>query len=133
MDPIADYITQINNAMRANPKRPSVEVKSSYVKKRLTEILHEQGYIKAYTFNDKKNHQGTINITLKYHPKTKQPAIAKFVRVSKLSKRVYTKAKDLPQVLNGLGLSILSTSQGVMTNKQARKKGIGGEDLCHIY
>lgn len=130
-DPIADYLTCIRNAMKA--RHISVEIKSSSIKKRLTEILHDQGYIKAYSFDDQKNYQGTITIQLKYHPRTHIPAIEKLIRKSKPGRRVYLRKNELLPVLNGLGISIISTSQGIMTDKEARKKGIGGEEICHIY
>ena len=133
MDPIADYLTHIRNAIRANPKLPRTEIKSSLTKKRITEILHREGYIESYDVNDTKNYQGTITITLKYDAKTKHPAIVKLLRISKPSKRIYKKARHLTAPLNGLGINIVSTSQGIMTGREARKKGIGGEELCHIY
>lgn len=130
-DPIADYLTCIRNAMKA--RHINVEIKSSSIKKRLTEIMHDQGYIKAYSFDDKKNYQGTITITLKYHPRTKVPTIVKLIRKSKPGRRVYLRKNKLLPVLNGLGIGIISTSQGIMTDKEARRKGIGGEEICHIY
>ena len=130
-DPIADYLTCIRNAMKA--RHISVEIKSSSIKKRLTEIMHDQGYIKAYSFDDKKHYQGTITIALKYHTRTKIPAIVKLIRRSKPGRRVYLRKNELLPVLNGLGISIISTSQGIMTDKEARRKGIGGEEICHIY
>ena len=130
-DPIADYLTCIRNAMKA--RHTNVEIKSSSIKKRLTEIMHDQGYIKAYSFDDKKNYQGTITITLKYHPRTKVPAIVKLIRRSKPGRRLYLRKDELLPVLNGLGIGIISTSQGIMTDKEARRKGIGGEEICHIY
>lgn len=130
-DPIADFLTQIRNASQA--RKPNVAIKASCVKKRITELLHEQGYIEKYNFDDNKGHQGTIAITLKYNPKTKQPAIKEIVRVSKPSRREYASSKDLPHVYNGLGIGIVSTSQGIMTYKAARKEGIGGEKICYIY
>lgn len=130
-DPIADYLTCIRNAMKA--KHINVEVKSSSIKKSLTETMHDQGYIKSYSFDDEKNYQGTITIELKYHPRTKVPAITKLIRRSKPGRRIYLRKDELLPVLNGLGIGILSTSQGIMTDKEAKRKGIGGEEICHIY
>jgi small subunit ribosomal protein S8 len=130
-DPIADYLTQIRNAIQA--KHTVVKIKSSSVKKRITEVLCDQGYIKEYQFEDNNGPQGMLNIVLKYAPKTHTPAITKITRISKPGCRSYKKVEELPRVLNGLGISILSTSQGIMTNKEARKRNIGGEELCQIY
>ncbi len=133
MDPIADFLTRIRNAINAHPKLPSIEVKSSYVKKCITEILCAQGYIQSYEFHGEKNYQGTINIVLKYHPKTKEPAIVRITRISKPGKRIYSSKDEIKPVFNGLGISIVSTSQGIMTDKEAKKRGIGGEILCNVY
>jgi len=128
-DPIADYLTRIRNAVKANHR--IVEIPASNVKKEMTKILFEKGYILNYKFED--DHvQGTIKIALKYHPSTKLPAISYLRRVSKPGLRKYVNAEELPRVLNGLGIAILSTSQGVMTDKEARKLNIGGEVLCYI-
>ncbi len=128
-DPIADYLTRIRNAMKANHR--VVEIPSSKIKKELTKILYQSGYILNYKFEEDKT-PGTIKIALKYHPVTKISAINKLERVSKPGLRKYVGAGDLPRVLNGLGIAIMSTSQGVMTNKEAKKRNIGGEVLCYI-
>lgn len=129
-DPIADYLTRIRNAIMA--KKRIVEIPASNLKKGMTEILFQNGYILSYKFEDD-NKQGMIKIALKYHPKTKEPAIQKLERISKPGLRKYAGADNLPRVLNGLGIAILSTSQGPMTDKTARKEHVGGEVLCHIY
>ena len=129
-DPIADYLTRIRNASMA--KKRVVEIPASNIKREMTKILHDKGYILSYKFEDDAK-QGIIKIALKYHPETKVSAIKKIVRVSKPGLRKYSGAKELPRVKNGLGISILTTSQGVMTNKEARKLNIGGEVLCYIY
>ena len=129
-DPIADYLTRLRNAMMA--KHKVVEIPASNVKKDITKILHEKGYILNYKFEDDVV-QGIIKIALKYHPQTRQPAIKSLRRVSRPGLRHYKGKDDLPRVLNGLGIAILSTSQGVMSDKEARKKNIGGEVLCYVY
>ncbi|MDZ4824283.1 MAG: 30S ribosomal protein S8 [Flavobacteriales bacterium] len=128
-DPIADYLTRIRNAQSAHHK--VVEIPASNLKKEITKILHEKGYILNFKFEDGK--PGTIKIALKYHPKTKSPAITKIDRVSTPGLRRYTGSEDLPRVLNGMGIAILSTSKGVMTDKEARKENVGGEVLCNVY
>ena len=128
-DPIADYLTRVRNATMARHK--IVEIPASNLKKEMTKILHNKGYILSYKFEE--GVQGTIKIALKYHPKTKTPAIKNMTRVSKPGLRKYTGAGTLPRVLNGLGIAIVSTSQGVMTDKEARQKNIGGEVLCYVY
>jgi small subunit ribosomal protein S8 len=128
-DPIADYLTRIRNAMKANHR--VVEIPSSKMKKELTKILYQSGYILNYKFEDE-NVPGNIKIALKYHPVTKISAINKLERISKPGLRRYVGAGELPRVLNGLGIAIMSTSQGVMTDKEARKRNIGGEVLCYI-
>lgn len=128
-DPIADYLTRIRNAVKANHR--IVEIPASNMKKAITKILHEKGYILNYKFEED-NKQGIIKIALKYHPATKIPAILKLERVSRPGLRKYTDSDNLPRVLNGLGVAILSTSQGVMSDKEARKLKIGGEVLCYI-
>lgn len=130
-DPISDYLTRIRNAMMAGHKL--VEIPASNVKKDITKILFEQGYILNYKFEDDKGHQGTIKIALKYDKSTKTPAIRKMERASKPGLRKYAGSKELPRVLNGLGIAIVSTSHGVMTDKQARQENVGGEVLCYIY
>lgn len=129
-DPIADYLTRLRNAVMA--KHRIVEIPASNMKREITKILHEKGYILNYKFEDTDNNQGVIKIALKYHPVTKQPAINKLERISKPGLRKYVGAESLPRVLNGLGVAILSTSRGVMTDKEARKENIGGEVLCHV-
>lgn len=130
-DPIADYLTRIRNAQMANHR--VVEIPASNIKRRITEILYEQGYILKYKFEETKNNQGLIKIALKYDRATRQPAIRSLVRLSKPGLRNFTKAADAPRVINGLGISIVSTSKGVMTDKQAREENVGGEVLCAIY
>lgn len=130
-DPIADFLTRIRNAQQANHK--IVEIPSSNVKKRLTEILYEQGYILKYKFADDEGKQGVIKIALKYDAATRKPVIRKLERVSRPGLRKYVKADELPRVINGLGIAIISTSKGVMTEKQAREEYVGGEVMCYIY
>lgn len=129
-DPIADYLTRLRNAVMANHR--IVEIPASNMKKDITKILHEKGYILNYKFEDEGNPQGIIKIALKYHPVTKQSAINKLERVSKPGLRKYVGANSLPRVLNGLGIAILSTSRGVMTDKEARTENVGGEVLCYV-
>ncbi len=128
-DPIADYLTRVRNAMKANHR--VVEVPSSKIKKELTKILFQSGYILNYKFEEDTK-PGVIKVALKYHPVTKISAINKLERISKPGLRRYVGADELPRVLNGLGIAIMSTSQGVMTNKEANKRNIGGEVLCYI-
>ena len=128
-DPIADYLTRIRNAVMANHR--IVEIPASNMKKDITKILHQKGYILNYKF-DEEPKPGIIKIALKYHPVTKAPAIQELTRISKPGLRKYTPADNLPRVLNGLGIAILSTSMGVMTDKEARKEHVGGEVLCYI-
>ena len=129
-DTVADYLTRIRNAVMANHK--VVEIPASNLKKDITEILFNQGYILSYKFEDD-NKQGIIKIALKYHPKTKVSALTKLERVSTPGLRKYTSAVDMPRVLNGLGIAVISTSKGVMTNKEAARQNVGGEVLCYIY
>lgn len=129
-DPIADYLTRLRNAMMARHK--IVEIPASNLKKDITKILYEKGYVLNYKFEDD-GVQGTIKIALKYHPETKQPAIKSLRRVSRPGLRQYKGKDNLPRVLNGLGIAIMSTSQGLMSDKEARKKNIGGEVLCYVY
>jgi small subunit ribosomal protein S8 len=129
-DPIADYLTRIRNAIMA--KKRVVEVPASNIKRDITRILFEKGYILNFKFDDA-GPQGTIKIALKYHQESKSPAIKGIERVSKPGLRKYTGNEKLPRILNGLGIAILSTSQGVMTDKEARQKNIGGEVLCYVY
>ncbi|MFN8775140.1 MAG: 30S ribosomal protein S8 [Flavobacteriales bacterium] len=128
-DPIADFLTRIRNAQKARHK--VVEIPSSNLKKEITKILHDSGYILNYKFED--GTPGTIKIALKYNPKTKTPAITSIERVSSPGHRKYTGAEELPRVLNGLGIAVLSTSKGVMTDKIARRENVGGEVLCYVY
>jgi small subunit ribosomal protein S8 len=129
-DPIADFLTRIRNAQMANHR--IVEIPASNLKKRMTEILYEKGYILKYKFEDD-NKQGVIKIALKYDANTKQPAIASLERVSRPGLRQYASPGDFKRVMNGLGIAILSTSKGVMTDKEAKLQNVGGEVLCHIY
>ena len=128
-DPIADFLTRIRNAVSA--KHRIVEVPASNVKKAITQILFEKGYILNYKFEEE-GPQGTIKIALKYHPVTKQPAITSIQRVSSPGLRKYADSENLPRVMNGLGIAIISTSQGIMRDKEARKLHIGGEVLCYV-
>jgi len=129
-DPIADYLTRIRNAVRANHR--VVEIPASNLKKDITKILFEQGYILSYKFDDS-SVQGTIKIALKYNKETKEPIIKKLQRISTPGLRKYAGANDLPRILNGLGIAIVSTSHGVMTGKQATRDNVGGEVLCYVY
>ncbi|HUH17812.1 30S ribosomal protein S8 [Albibacterium sp.] len=129
-DPIADYLTRVRNAMKANHR--VVEIPASNLKKEITKVLFDKGYITNYKFEDE-TAQGTIKIALKYHPITKVPAIRTLSRVSKPGLRKYAGVDNIPRVLNGLGIAILSTSKGVMTDKEARLQNIGGEVLCYVY
>ena len=130
MDVIADYLTKIRNAMKAQHR--VVEIPASNMKKEITKILFEQGYILSYKFEDSTNKQGIIKIALKYNP-NKQPAIKELDRISTPGGRHYSGAHTIPRVLNGLGIAILSTSKGVMTDKQAKKENVGGEVLCYVH
>ncbi|MGS2738611.1 30S ribosomal protein S8 [Sinomicrobium sp. M5D2P17] len=129
-DPIADYLTRIRNANSAGHR--VVEIPASNLKKEITKILFDQGYILSYKFEDN-SVQGTIKIALKYNKVTKEPIIKKIQRVSKPGLRKYVGSDDLPRVLNGLGVAIVSTSHGVMTSKQAKQDNVGGEVLCYVY
>lgn len=129
-DPIADYLTRLRNAMTAG--HTIVEIPSSNVKKRITEILYDQGYILKYKFEDVAP-QGVIKIALKYEKDSKDPIIRKMGRISRPGLRKFSKADDLPRIINGLGIAIVSTSKGVMTGKDARKQNVGGEVLCYVY
>jgi small subunit ribosomal protein S8 len=128
-DPIADYITRLRNAIMANHR--IVEIPSSNMKKEITKILFEKGYILNYKFEDDKFPK-VIKIALKYHPVSKLSAITSLQRISSPGLRKYSNAKELPRVLNGLGIAIISTSHGLMTDKEARKENVGGEVLCYI-
>ncbi len=129
-DPLADYLTRVRNAILA--KHQVVEIPASNVKKEITKILFEKGYILSYKFEDD-DKQGIIKIALKYHPETKVPAIKKMQRASRPGLRKYANARELPRVLNGLGIAIISTSQGMMTDKEARTMNIGGEVICFVH
>jgi len=129
-DPIADFLTRIRNAVRANHR--VVEIPASNLKKDMTKILFDQGYILSYKFDDS-SVQGTIKIALKYNKETKEPVIRKLQRISKPGLRLYSGSNDLPRILNGLGIAIVSTSHGVMTGKQAQRENVGGEVLCYVY
>ena len=130
-DPIADYLTRIRNANSAGHR--IVEIPASKLKKEITKILFDQGYILSYKFDDESTVQGTIKIALKYDKVTKEPVIRHIERASRPGLRKYAGADNLPRVLNGLGIAIISTSQGVMTGKKARELSIGGEVICYVY
>ncbi|WP_424495093.1 30S ribosomal protein S8 [Salinimicrobium sp. GXAS 041] len=129
-DPIADYLTRIRNAVAASHR--VVEIPASNLKKEITKILFDQGYILSYKFDDS-TAQGTIKIALKYDKVTKDSVIKKIQRISKPGLRKYAGANELPRILNGLGIAIVSTSHGVMTGKQAQQEKVGGEVLCYVY
>ncbi|MBQ7422575.1 MAG: 30S ribosomal protein S8 [Alloprevotella sp.] len=129
-DPIADYLTRLRNAIQA--KHRVVEIPASNLKKDITKILFEKGYILNYKFEEE-GPQGTIKIALKYDPQTKESAIKSLQRISRPGMRKYTGYREMPRVINGLGIAIVSTSKGVMTDKEASIEKIGGEVLCYIY
>ena len=129
-DPIANFLTRIRNAVKAN--RRVVEIPASNLKKEITKILFDQGYILSYKFDDS-SVQGTIKIALKYNKETKEPVIKKIQRISKPGLRKYSSAGEMPRILNGLGIAIVSTSHGVITAKQAQRENVGGELLCYVY
>ncbi len=130
-DPIADYLTRIRNAQQAGHR--IVEIPSSKMKKSITEILYDQGYILKYKFDNEAGKQGIIKIALKYDIGGKNPVIRKLGRISKPGLRKYSGSKDVPRIINGLGICIVSTSQGLMTDKQARRENVGGELICYVY
>mgnify|MGYP002642237606 FL=1 len=130
-DPIADYLTRIRNANRAGHR--VVDIPASNIKKEITKILFDQGYILSYKFEETENNQGNIKIALKYDQVTKEPVIKKLQRISTPGLRQYTASDSLPRILNGLGISIVSTSKGIMTGKQATKENVGGELICYVY
>ena len=130
-DPIADYLTRLRNAIRAGHR--VVDIPGSKMKREITKILFDQGYILNYKFIDGPTPSGTIKIALKYDPVDHVNAIKDLKRVSRPGLRQYTGYKDMPRVLNGLGIAILTTPQGVMTNKEAKEKKVGGEVLCYVY
>lgn len=130
-DPISDYLTRVRNAVKAGHR--VVEIPASNLKKEVTKILFDQGYVLSYKFEDDKGPQGTIKIALKYDKITKDPVIKKIQRISKPGLRKYVSSSEIPRVLNGLGIAIVSTSAGVMTGKQAQSQNVGGEVLCYVY
>jgi len=130
-DPIADYLTRIRNAQKAGHR--TVVIPSSRMKRGMTEILYDQGYILKYKFEEDEGVQGSIHIALKYDKESSTPIIKKLQRVSKPGLRKYSSATELPRVINGLGIAIISTSQGLLTDKQARNKNVGGEVVCYVY
>jgi len=130
-DPIADYLTRVRNAIRARHR--IVEIPASNLKKEITKVLYDKGYIQNFKFEDENGPQGIIKIALKYDAASKEPAILKLERVSRPGLRKYVKADNLPRVMNGLGIAIMSTPKGVMTEKEARVENVGGEVLCFIY
>ncbi|MBU2928713.1 30S ribosomal protein S8 [Winogradskyella psychrotolerans] len=129
-DPIADYLTRVRNAVKANHR--VVEIPASNLKKEMTKILFDQGFILSYKFDDS-TVQGTIKIALKYNKDTKESVIKKIQRISKPGLRKYASSNEMPRILNGLGIAIVSTSHGVMTGKQAQRENVGGEVLCYVY
>lgn len=129
-DPIADYLTRLRNAIKASHR--IVEIPASNMKKELTKVLFDKGYIQNYKFVEE-GPQGTIKIALKYNPQTKENSIVSLSRISKPGLRKYVGKDSLPRVINGLGIAIISTSKGVMTDKEARVEGVGGEVLCYVY
>lgn len=129
-DSISDYLTRVRNAIKANHR--IVEVPASNLKKEITKILFEKGYILNYKFEVNENNQGIIKIALKYHPVTKLPAIRTLDRISSPGLRKYAGVSTMPKVLNGLGIAIISTSKGVMTDKEAKTQNVGGEVLCYV-
>lgn len=130
-DPIADYLTRVRNAIMA--KHRVVDIPSSNIKKEMTKLLKDKGYILNYKFEDEVGPQGNIKIALKYNPETKVSAIKALERISKPGLRQYCDTNDIPRVLNGLGIAIISTSKGVITDKEARELNVGGEVLCYVY
>jgi small subunit ribosomal protein S8 len=129
-DPISDYLTRLRNAIKARHR--IVEVPASNIKKEITKVLFDKGYIQNFKFEESKV-QGTIKIALKYDPVSKEPAIVNLQRISKPGLRKYTSVSEMPRVLSGLGVAIISTPKGVMTDKEARALNVGGEILCYVY
>jgi len=129
-DPIADYLTRIRNAQQARHR--VVSIPNSKLKQKITEILYEQGYILKYTF-DGEGKDAVINIAIKYNPDTKEPVIRELGRMSRPGLRMFSSTDKLPRIINGLGVAIISTSHGLMTDKEARKQKLGGECLCYVY
>lgn len=130
-DPIADYLTRIRNAQKAGHR--TVVIPSSKMKKRITEIFYDQGYILKYKFDDSEGKGGVIRIAIKYDPITKEPVIKELGRISKPGLRKYSPANEIPRIINGLGVAIVSTSKGLLTDKQARNENVGGELVCYVY
>jgi small subunit ribosomal protein S8 len=130
-DPIADYLTRLRNAIKANHR--VVEIPASNLKKEITKVLFDKGYILNYKFEDSANPQGIIKIALKYNPETRESAITRLERISTPGLRKYVDTSRMPRVLNGLGVAILSTSKGVITDKEAKSLNVGGEVLCYVY
>lgn len=130
-DPISDYLTRLRNAVKANHR--VVEIPASNLKKEITKILFDKGYILNYKFESTENHQGLIKVALKFDPVSKRSAITSLERASKPGLRKYASVDRIPKVLNGLGIAILSTSKGLMTDKEARNNNVGGEVLCYVY
>ncbi len=130
-DPISDFLTRIRNAVKANHK--VVEAPGSKMKQEITKILHDQGYILAYKFDTNERGHATIKIALKYHEATKTNAIKGLKRISRPGLRRYASVDEMPRVLGGLGIAIVSTSKGIMTDKKARQENVGGEVLCYVY
>lgn len=131
IDPISDFLTRIRNAQSANHRM--VEIPASNTKKKITEILYNKGYILKYKFEETENKQGVIKIALKYDAATKTPVIKNLSRISTPGLRQYRGSKELPKVLSGLGIAIVSTSKGIMTDKEARALNLGGEVLCSVF
>jgi len=129
-DPIADYLTRIRNAQIARHR--VVDIPASKLKKSITEILYDQGFILKYKFEDEEGPQGIIKIALKYDQATNKPVIEKLGRISKPGLRKYAKSDEIPRIINGLGICIVSTSKGLMTGKQAQRENVGGELLCFV-
>jgi small subunit ribosomal protein S8 len=130
-DPIADYLTRLRNAQKAGHR--TVVIPPPQMKKAITEILYDQGYILKYKFDDEEGIGGVIRIAIKYDPVTKEPVIKKLGRISKPGLRKYSPASEIPRIINGLGVAILSTSKGVITDEEARNLNVGGEVLCYVY
>ncbi|MDF1694701.1 MAG: 30S ribosomal protein S8 [Saprospiraceae bacterium] len=130
-DPIADYLTRLRNAQKAGHR--TVVIPASKMKKGITEILYDQGYILKYKFDNEEGIGGVIRIAIKYDPVTKEPVIKKLGRISKPGLRKYSPANEIPRIINGLGIAIVSTSKGLLTDKQARNANVGGELVCYVY
>ncbi len=130
-DPIADYLTRVRNAIKARHR--IVEIPASGIKKEITKVLFDKGYILNYKVEETDKSQSNIKIALKYNPETREAAITRLVRISSPGLRKYASSDKLPKVLNGLGIAILSTSKGVITDKEARTLNVGGEVLCYVY